>query len=190
MHFLLIPGFLLLPSDYCNIETKIDKLVHNFEVVDIWPQTIDEIQRIGHPKTDTFKVWMKNVIKFVKTKIRDDTIIVAHSAGSMIAHDIAQECGCTFVGIGCIPTSKTQMLILGKDDKLVRDIQFDNKLDFTNPKVHIVKGGHFGCVTLNGMQRCLKMKNRLKSKITYKEEYLDVSQEIANILNRLGCLKI
>ena len=171
MHFLLIPGFALHPSDYCNIVSKLNCTKHTIEVVDIWPYSIEEIKKIGHPGTESFNCWILKKSELINSKLNDEVIIVAHSAGAMFARQIK----CRFIGIGCKYSTDIDLFIIGKDDELVNDnIERDCKRE--------ILGGHFNCVTPQAMIRVIDLQKQLSGAEHRAEIHIDSSEEIVDIL--------
>ena len=171
MHFLLIPGFALHPLDYCNIVSNFDCTEHTIEVIDIWPYSIEEIKKIGYPGTESFNCWILEKSELITSKLNDEVIIVAHSAGAVVAREMK----CRFIGIGCKYSKDIVLLIIGKNDKLANDnIERDCKRE--------ISGGHFNCVTQKAMNHVLKLQKELSGDESYPESYLDSSKEIVNII--------
>ena len=174
MHLLILPGFALRPQDYAPL-TQLIGSEHTVEVMDIWPDNVDEIRNIGRPGSPTFNEWLRRTTTSCAQRIEaHDTVVIAHSAGAEIARRIEAP----VISIGCTPVPNAILHLHGETDRMVP----------AQAGAIVVPGGHFGCVTEEGMKRSCTIHAALSGKETYEEKHVDASEAVARHVR--DCLQL
>ena len=165
---LLLPGFALLPTDYKDLMSILQCHIHT---IDIWPQTVEEIQRIGEPGTETFGEWFKDILNKCQLVCDRENInvVFAHSAGNLFAEQLENV---KVIGFGC-KKSENAYNIRGLFDTVV-----------SGETDKLVGCGHMGCVSKRATLRFYKLQEKLGN-ANPPERFIDGHAVIGKHINNL-----
>lgn len=166
----LIPGFGLGPDDYAELvkATRLD--VH---AVDIWPKTEAGVRDVGRPGTPQFDAWFQDTLRRCEKELEkhpDVTTIFAHSAGYLLAKELAKKRGSgqgkPVVAFGVTADGSATTFLHGRTDSLVKCTA-----------ARVFDCGHFGCVSGGAARRCRELQRAIGSTVV-SEAYVDCQAEI------------
>lgn len=173
MYLLILPGFGLHAEDYESLVSESGAHAHT--VFDVWPRNVDEVYKLGAPKSDSYESWIStqcSKLQRLLLEIRDkhdNLVIFAHSAGGEFVRRLRLSAIC----FGCKKNGSDQRVIhvCGTHDKLVEEHEGDV----------VVRGGHFGIVSKEAYERASEFQAQLGLS-PLQEVHVNACAEVGRII--------
>lgn len=143
--------------------------------VDVWPKTEAGVRDVGRPGTPQFDAWFRDTLRRCEKELEerpDVTAIFAHSAGYLLAKELAKKRGSgpgkSVVAFGVTADGSDTTFLHGRTDSLV-----------PCTSARAFDCGHFGCVSAEAARRCCALQRAVGQHMV-SEAYVDRQAEIGD----------